>query len=565
MFRSLTAGRRLLIMLDNAASAAQVRPLLPGHGPSVVLVTTRWRLSGLAVDGASFISVEPLDEAGSIRLLGRMLGRDRTAAEPEAARDLADLCGRLPLALCTSAARLAVRDRWSIARVVAELSDERRRLAALSAEGDVSIRAVFDASYQRLPTDAARLYRRLGIHPGIDFDVAASAAAGDFPGDDAERLLDILVGANLVAEYPDDRYRFHDLIKLHAQTMVEQNEPAESRRAIFVRLLDYYLAMAAAADRTIIPGRPRQGGYFAKEPLTSFPNTTTAIRWLELELANLLAILRAAHERELHEMSWQICEALWGVFVFRKHYRLWIDSHEIGLASARACADPRAQALMLESLGSAYLNLRDFPAAERCGSEALQLEQAAGHLFGEGKALECIGVARLGLRDPAGATDAFNQAMAIHERLGRPRGIAMMNRRLGQAFGLAGRYVEAIQHLARAYEAFVDLHERYNEARTLSTMAEMYLASGQIEEEEKTLTKALAITTEIGAVHEQANIHMALARSAKRRGELTLERDHMEKALVLYSDLGAPEADAVGNYLAGRASHRGPDDRDPPG
>jgi tetratricopeptide (TPR) repeat protein len=564
MYRSVTAGRRLLIMLDNAASAAQVRPLLPGHGPSVVLVTTRWRLSGLAVDGASFVSVGPLDEGGSIRLLDRMLGRHRIAAEPEAARSLADLCGRLPIALCTSAARLAVRDHWTIARVVAELSDERRRLAALSTEDDFSVRAVFDLSYQGLPADAARLYRLLGVHPGTDFDIAAAAAVGDFPGDDAARILDILVGANLLAEYQGDRYRLHDLIRLHAQTMVGRDESAESRRAAFNRLLDFYLATAAAADRSLIPGRPRLGGYFAKDPQTSFPNSTTAIEWLESELANLLAILRAAHERELHELSWQICEALWGVFVFRKHYRLWIDSHEIGLASARACADLRAQALMLESLSSAYLNLRDFPAAERSGSEALHIERAAGHLFGEGKALECIGVARLGLRDAAGAVDAFDRAMAIHERLGRPRGIAMMNRRLGQAFGLAGRYAEAIEHLARAYDVFVDLRERYNEARTLSTMAEMYLESGQAAAEKEALTKALAITTEIGAVHEQANIHVALARSARRRGELTLERDHMEKALVLYSDLGAPEADDVGTYLARRVSHRGPDDRDPP-
>jgi tetratricopeptide (TPR) repeat protein len=562
LYRSLTTGRRLIVMLDNAASAAQVRPLLPGQGPALVLVTTRWRLSGLAVEGASFVSVGPLDEAGSIRLLHRMLGQDRVAAEPDAARFLTTLCGRLPLALCTSAARLAVRDRWQIARLVAQLADEQRRLSVLSAEEDVSVQAVFDVSYHGLPKNAARLYRMLGMHPGTDFDVAAAAALADLPSDEAAMLLDDLVGAHLLEETRDDRFAFHDLIRLHAQGIVDREEFAPARDAAFGRLLDHYLATAVAADLTVIPGRPRRGRYYKEQPRVEFADTSAAIDWLETELANIVAVQKAARDCARHDAVWQICEALWGLFVYRKHYRIWVESHKLGLESARAAADPKAQALVLESLASAYLNLQDFSAALRCSDEALRLERADGHLIGEGMALERLGVARIGLRDFDGAITAFNQALDINERLEHKRGAALMRRQLGEAFRKSGRLVEALDQLTAARQVFIELNELYNEARTLSGMAETYIASGRPEEAGQALTKALANYTEIGAVQAQADAHVTIARLARRRGESRAEQDQLEKAFAIYSDLGAPQAREIGDYLAGRSSRIGPDDGD---
>jgi tetratricopeptide (TPR) repeat protein len=562
LYRSLTTGRRLIVMLDNAASAAQVRPLLPGQGPTLVLVTTRWRLSGLAIEGASFVSVGPLDETASIRLLDRMLGQDRVGAEPDAARSLTALCGRLPLALCTSAARLAVRDRWPIARLVAELTDEQRRLSVLSAEEDISVQAVFDVSYHGLPKDAARLYRMLGVHPGTDFDVAAAAALAGLPPDDAAMLLDLLLGAHLLEETRDDRFAFHDLIRLHAQSIVDHEESALARDAAFDRLLDHYLATAAAADLTVIPGRPRLGRYYEEAPRVSFADTSAAINWLETELANIVAIQRAARDRGLHDAVWQICEALWGLFIYRKHYRVWVESHEIGLAAARATANLEAQALILESLASAYLNLQDFSTALRRGDEALQLERATGHLMGEGMALERVGVARIGLRDFDGAITVFNQALDINERLNHRRGAALMKRQLGEAFRKSGRLAEALEQLTEACQVFIELNELYNEARTLSGIAETHIASGQLEKAGQALTKALSNYTGIGAEQAQADVHVTLARLARCHGESRVELAHLEKAFAIYSSLGAPQADDIGDYIAGRTSRIGPDDGD---
>jgi tetratricopeptide (TPR) repeat protein len=390
-----------------------------------------------------------------------------------------------------------------------------------------------------------------------------SAAVGDIDGEDAARLLDVLVGANLVEEYSGDRYRFHDLIRLHAQTTLAQDETSESRRAAFARLVDYYLATAVAADLTISSRRGRRGSYFERQPQVAFTDSTAAITWLESELANFVALLRAAQQVGLHELVWQICEALWGVFILRKHYGAWLTSYELGLASARACADPKAQALMLESLAFAHLNLLDYSAALQCSTEALQLEQSAGHRFGEGAALERIGVAQLGMHNFEAAIDAFDRARAIYEDLNQDRGIALMTRRLGEAFGRIGRYTEALEHLTRARQVFVDLEERYHEARTLSTMAEVHIGAGRPDAGEQALAKALAITSEIGAIHEQANIHVALARLAKQSDEPVVDRSHLERALTLYRNLDAPQADEVDDYLAGRISRLGPDDTDP--
>jgi tetratricopeptide (TPR) repeat protein len=562
LYRSLTTGRRLIIMLDNAASAAQVRSLLPGQGPTLVLVTTRWRLSGLAIEGASFVSVGPLDEAGSIRLLDRMLGPARTGAEPDAARSLIALCGRLPLALCTSAARLAVRDRWRISRLVAELTDEQRRLSVLSAEEGISVQAVFDVSYHGLPGDAARLYRMLGMHPGTDFDVAAAASLAGLPPDDTDTLLDLLAGAHLVEETRDDRFTFHDLIRLHAQSILEREEPAPARDAAFGRMLDHYLATAVAADLTVIPGRPRLGRYYKEERRVAFADTSAAISWVERELGNIVAIQKAARDRALHDAVWQICEALWGLFVYRKHYRIWVESHEIGLESARAAADPKAQALVLESLASAYLNLQDFSAALRCCDEALRLERSTGHIIGEGMALECLGVARLGLRDFDGAITAFTQALDINERLDHRRGTALMRRQLGEAFRRSGRLAEALEQLTGARRVFSELNELYNEARALSGMAEVYIAGDRFEEAAQALTKALANYTEVGALQAQADVRVQMARLAKHHADTKVELAHLEQAFAIYRDLGAPQAGEIGDYIAERTSRIGPDDGD---
>jgi tetratricopeptide (TPR) repeat protein len=553
LFRTLTAGRRLIIMLDNAASAAQVRPLLPGPGPALVLVTTRQRLSGLAMEGARFFDLRPMDQLGAVELLNRMVGPDRIQAEPDKARSLVSLCGGLPLAVCASGARLAARSRWTIARVVEELTEETFRLSTLSIEEDVSVKVVFDISYRALPDDAARLYRLLGAHPGPDFDPTAAAALTGMTRSESARLLDSLVGANLIEEDSRDRFRFHDLLRLHAREKLMETESETTRRTAFGQLVDHYLGMAAAADRTVLPGRWRLGKYFDAEPRISFDNSAAALEWLELERANLVAVLQQATQKEMHESVWQICEALWGLFLMHKHYRLWIECHELGVAAAQACGDPLAQARMLEALAFAYLNLKDFALAVEYCHQALRLERAANHPLGEASALEYLGTAELAMGRNDRAIEFYTTAKIIHQRLDRPRGVALMTRHIGGALHHAGRYKEAIERLTTALNYFSEHRELYHVARTLSQLGQNYLSAGRLNDAGETLRTALATALEIDARHEAANIHAVLARLCTITGEPDQELAHLNEALAIYVELGAPQAEEINSQLAERS------------
>ncbi|WP_346041746.1 hypothetical protein [Actinomadura chokoriensis] len=547
LYRSVTAGKQLIIMLDDAASAAQVRPLLPGRGPSMVAVTSRRRLPGLAVDGASFLPLDPLDEDGAVELLDRMLGSGRTGAEPQAVRSLATLCGRLPLALCTSAARLATRGHWRIERLVGELADERNRLAVLGEE-DLSVQAVFDVTYRDLPPSAARLYRLLSVHPNGRFAAPAVAALA---GGDPARDLDVLIDANLVDAAPDGTYRFHDLAHLHARTVAE---PDTERSSAFRRLLDHYLRMAVAADRVIIPDRWHLGREYDRPPAASFPGTVEAIGWLEGMLPTLRDMVAEAHKRGLHRETWELCEALWGVVVFRKHYAVWIETHVTGLASATALDDPLARARMLEALASARLNLGEFTEAARLSLEALALEQAAGHTDGEAAALERLGVAQLAQDQLGEAIETFTRALDVSRRasVDPARGVAMMTRRLGETLLRDDRPAEAVEHLHAARDFFAGRGDDYNLARTLTALAGALIDTGRDADASDALDTARDAAARVDARHSLATVHVARARLAGRRDDASAEREHLEQAAAIYEELGSYQAQAIRDRLRGR-------------
>ncbi|MFC7386806.1 ATP-binding protein [Sphaerisporangium rhizosphaerae] len=551
LYRSVTAGRRLLVMLDDALSAAQVRAILPASAESLVVVTTRHRLSGLVVEGARFVELSPLSEQEALGLLTRMLGPERTGAEPVAALDLVTLCGRLPIAVCACAARLALRPLWTIERVVRELADARHRLSALGADRDLSPQAAFDVSYEALESDQARLYRMLGLHPGPAFGTGAAAAAGDIDEGRAFRILDELAGAGLVEPQEQDRFRFHDLVHVHAHDKALGVEPAQECRAAFVRVATWYLESAVAADLVVVPGRWHLGPVYetAGAAAPAFEGPARALDWLENELPNLRAVLARARGEGLNEIAWQLTEAMWGLFLSRKHYDAWVDTHEVGLAAARACADPLAESRMLLATATAHLNLQNFPrAAEHC-LRAVELERSAGHPIGEASALSSLGVAYLGMRLPDRAMERFRRALAIHEELGRPRGVALMTRRIGEAYRDLGRHDDAVAYLERAHESFRRLADPYNQARTLTGLGQTHLLAGRPREAVRPLTEALAIAGEIGARFEQANIRLPLAEALAGVGDRPGALGHLARAVEIFTELGAPQGEQARRRL----------------
>ncbi|SER74836.1 NB-ARC domain-containing protein [Lentzea flaviverrucosa] len=266
LYRTLTAGKSLLVLLDNARAALQVRPLLPNSSSSAVVVTSRTRLTDLVVDGGRLLDIRPLAASSAVTLLARTLGGSRIADEQDRAEALVDLCGGLPIAVRVAAARLAARPKWSVGRVVSELADEQLRLAMLSPSNELSVQTTFDLSYRALDERTAVVYRRLALHPGQTFGpaVAASLLGRGLP--EACRLVEELVDSSLLEEVAEDRYRFHDLLKLHARQQAGKLDDQEDRDTALRHVLEWYLAGAMVADRIVTPHRRRLDYAFRTDP-----------------------------------------------------------------------------------------------------------------------------------------------------------------------------------------------------------------------------------------------------------------------------------------------------------
>jgi len=542
LFRTLTAGRQILSLLDNAASAAQVRVLLPGPTTirSVVLVTTRWSVAGLAMDGARFLELGPLEEDASARILAAMAGHERAMAETQAIRDVARLCGGLPLAVRIAGAQLASRPRRSVSRLVLELADEKRRLTKLSLTGDVSVSGVLDISYRALPEFVARCYRLFSLLFTADFGTGLASAV---LGEDASVPLEILTGASLLEELLDSRYHYHDLVRLHAKQRAE-TDSAVVRNMVTTRAVEWYLGEAACADRALLPGRPRLN------IISEGTDHPDPLGWLESELPGLAAAVQAAHDAGLHENAWQLCEALTGLFSHHKHFRLWIDTHEAGLASAIACGDDRAQAVIRIRLGIAYLQLRQIESATGQFSVALDAATRARYRIGEASALEHLGLTRLALGHIEEATASFASAHEIYRDSGHPRGAMLMTRRLGESYREAARYDEAIASLSEARTLASEMQEPYHEMRSLTSLGQTYARSGHPRLALAAFDDAMVIAERTDAQHEQASIHEGAARAEIELGNSAQARARLTAAHGLYTDLAAPEAEVVARLLS---------------
>jgi tetratricopeptide (TPR) repeat protein len=567
LFRTVTSGRRMLVFLDNAVSAAQVRALLPGPGPraapssqdageqearsSVVLVTTRWRLAGLATEGAHFIGVGPLDAASAATLFARMAGADRVAAEPDAARSVVRLCAGLPLAVCVAGAQAASRARRPLARLAADLGVQQRRLALLSAD-DLSVSSAFDTTYDALPAEVARGYRLLAAIPGPDFGLPVAAACIGGDANLAGDLLDALSDASLLQETGDQRFRYHDLVKLHALAR-GRAEPGGEPEGAAARAITWYLEQAVAADLVVIQGRWRLNPMYeqARGKAPAFAGPAEALAWLEAEQDCLCAAVAAAHDVGLFSLSWQLCEALWGLFANRNYFQPWIATHQAGISAARADGDRRAEARMRMQLGLAFRHLHQLGDAREQYTLALALDRGEGHRIGEATELEQLGLTDLAEGRFDAAIRTFSEAGSIFQAISAPRGAAMMTCHIGEAHRDAGRYQQAIRGLAEARSMFAALPDPYNEARASGELGRAYLLAGEPGQAGRLLTAALDAMIALDSPYEQARIRVALADAAACLGDTDGTRRHLELALAVYDALRAPEAHHVRLALTG--------------
>jgi tetratricopeptide (TPR) repeat protein len=553
LYRSLTARGRHLVVLDGAHSVAQVRVLRPASPSSAVLATSRYHLMGLAPDGARLIEVHPLPDATAVALLSRTVGAGRLAAEPDAAEAVARHCHGLPLALCVAAAWLASRPRASVARMASRLADEEHRLAALSTGTDNSVPAVFDVSYSMLDPPAATLYRRLGLHPGAEFGAGvAGAVLGTIPGA-ATDLLDQLVEVNLVEELSDDRFRLHDLLRLHARQRAEADETANERNGATRAVLEWYLAAALVADELVTPGRPRLPYAYQHPPVEvpSFADRDEALDWLERERANLVLAGRTAMRLELPELAWHLSYVMWPLLLYRKHYEDRREIDERGVAAARAWGNRWAQANMLKRLGRTVGTLGDHTAAERHTRAAIELYRQAGDERHTVNAL--TGLAEL-FRDagrPRAAAEVLTEVIAADRELGDDRATGLALRALGSVLVELSEPGQALAPLREADRLLstLDPPDPYNRFRVTIAVAAAALGTGDLAAAERAARQAAEGMRRLGAAREEAEALDLLGRTKQARGD-PAAADHYRAALALLDGLGARHAAALRRRLA---------------
>jgi tetratricopeptide (TPR) repeat protein len=554
MFRSLTAGRRLLVLLDNVAFADQVRALLPASPSSVTVVTSRSRLGSLISEGARFVAVDRLGVWDGVELLSQAVGLLRIKAEPGPARELVGLCGGLPIALCVAAARLVSRPKWTVEKVVADLVDERRRLARLSFGDDLSVKAVFDVSYQALSPPAARLYRLLGLHPGPDFDAGVAAAVLSTSRAEAEQLVDELLTASLLEEVREDRCRFHDLIRLHALELAQNEESAGDRQLGVRRILDWYLDGATRAGRVVTPHRKGLRRDIEHVPVerVAFASHAEALDWLDRERANLLAAARAAFEQGMLTMTWQLADAMWGLFLFRTHYHDWMQFDLLAVDATHDGPDRAAEAEAQDRLGLLFHALGRNEEALDHMARASAIWQELGECHRMASSTERFGFAYLDQGRAELAIEHFTLALQGYREVGEQRSAGLALISIGRALTESGRFVEAIGYLteARAELGSLTVPDPYNSARALLALGRAETGAGEWDTARSRLQAALAAMREVESPLGEADILWALGELYAQTGEHADARQCYERTEAMLVELGNPGVARVRAQLA---------------
>ena len=485
-YRSLLADRQVLVLLDNAASADQVRPLLPGGSGCVVVVTSRDQLAGLvARDGATRLALDVLPVRDARALLARTLGPHRVRVERAAVTELVELCGRLPLALRIAAANLTGGQRHAIADYLAQVRG-RDRLAVLTVAGDeqAAAAAAFDQSYRRLPEPARRMFRLLGLVTGPDLTAPAAAAlAGTSPAGGQQQLA-VLAGAHLVEEHLPGRYGCHDLLRAYAWDRAQAEETGPGRRAALARLHAHYLQYADLAAELLYPHALRlpRRAHPAGPPEAAagpFPDPAAAVRWLDAELPNLIAAARQADAGGPAATVWLLADALRTYLLQRGHVADGEALAEAGLRAAAAAGERHAYGCAL--LGRAGLRYRQGRGREAIDdlSRALATFREIDWHDGQAALLTNLGSVHSQLGRLPDAVDYYTEALALYERIGSPLGQAGVVGNLAVVLLELGRLREAADHAGRAATALVGLSSVYFEALNLGTLGEVHRLLGE--------------------------------------------------------------------------------------
>lgn len=546
-YRTEVAGRRMLIVLDNAATVEQVRPLLPGTGSCAVLVTSRDSLAGLVVrEGAQRLDLDLLPADAARTLLRRLIG-PRAEAEPDAVGTLAAQCARLPLALRVAAELAAARPTTPLADLVAELADQQRRLFLLTADGDprAAVVTVFSWSLRHLPADAARTFRLLGLQPGPDLDAYATAALTGTTPAHAQRSLDVLARAHLVQRVDAARYGMHDLLRAYAAGLASAQDAPEAREAALDGLFDHYLATAAAAMDQLHPAEAhlRPTAPETSTPVPDLSDPDAARAWLTTERACLTAMAAhtAAHGRPAHAI--RLSQTLYRHLLGGRHTDgLTIHGH--ARDAARLLGDPASEARALLGIGTAHYQLARHEPARHHLQEALALFRRADDPTGQARALTNLGLVDERLGRFSTAVAYLEQALTLYRSTDDKAGESIALKNLAHVEGQLGRYDESADHLHQCLTLLRRTGNRYLEAHALMDLGTVETRLDRLDEAAVHQEQALALLREVGDGYGEAGALHGLGVVHSLRNRPAQAADYHREALALYSRNGDRDGEA---------------------
>ena len=536
-WRDHVAGKKILLLLDDAASHEQVRPLLPGTGGSLVLLTSRRRLA--ALEDAAVISLDTLAPQEAAALLTRLAGRAGLQPGDVAVGEITRLCGYLPLAIGLIASQLRHHPAQTAESVAASLAAATDRPELMRAE-NLSVAAAFDLSYTDLTDGQRRLFRRLGLIPGPSFDAYAAAALDGTTPAQARRHLDELYDQHLITEPAPGRYQLHDLLREHARSMAAGTVAAADAEVATERLLDYYVHTALAADRYFVIrastyDRPRPGSPPAQAPDLSTLGQAAA--WLEAERPNLHAAAdhAAAGGRSRHAIA--IPAAMSGFLAARGHWDQSAALHHSALAAARQAGDRLGEADRLSGLGALQRETGDYPAAGATLARALALYRDIGDQLGHGDVLNELAYLCTLTGDYPAATASYHQALGLFRGLGDQRSQAWTLNGLALVQHLTGDYPAAFASQQQAFELFRDLGDLHGQARALNDLAVVQQETGDYPAATASQQQALALFRDLGHRLGEAHALNDLGLVQQETGDYPAAVASHQQALALFRDL----------------------------
>lgn len=582
-FRSVLAQRQILVVLDNARNADQVRPLLPGSRSSMVVVTSRNQLPGLSIrDGAHRITLGQLSVAEGTALLTELVGAQRIAAEPDAAFDIVSRCAGLPLAVRIIGDRAAREPSRSLADIASNLTDDNGRLDKLDADptdSQCNIRAVCSWSYEALDAETARVFRLLALHPGPDIDRAAAAALAYADG----ASLDTLTRMHLLERRQPGRWEFHDLLREYAVEKAAECEAGPSRRTALSRLLDHYQDCAAEAAHRCAPGQ------FPPSDAGQFTDAGQAMAWLDAERVNLVTCAAWAADHGRPEYASRMSDLLWRYLDLGAYYH---DGQTLHSCAAHTAAGS-GQARALRYLGTACDRLGEHDRARDCYQQSLVIATDIGDLAGQRKAHNNLGIShwRVGeypqashhlqraldlaceCGDRLGQAQSLGNLGLVHYRLGdlaqalthQKRALAIARSigdnlvetnslvEIGEIYRQLGRYTESLAHHKRALDNSRAAGNRDGERNALNNIGSLYRALGRHREALDHHERALAMARDVGARHAQAETLNSLGETRRRMGEASRAVQLHHLAHVIADDVGDPNEQARAQAGAGDA------------